>query len=62
MAIDLDRFKVVNDTGGHAVGDEMLRKVAATCRLHVRGSDTVARLGGDEFAIILDNCAAEPGR
>jgi diguanylate cyclase len=59
VAIDLDRFKAVNDTGGHAVGDEMLRKVAEMCRLQVRGSDMVARLGGDEFAIILDNCAAE---
>jgi diguanylate cyclase (GGDEF)-like protein/PAS domain S-box-containing protein len=59
VAIDLDRFKAVNDTGGHAVGDEMLKKVAATCHLQVRSSDTLARLGGDEFAIILDNCTAE---
>jgi diguanylate cyclase (GGDEF)-like protein len=59
VAIDLDRFKVVNDTGGHAIGDEMLKRVAETCRLHVRASDTIARLGGDEFALILDNCTAE---
>jgi diguanylate cyclase (GGDEF)-like protein len=55
----LDRFKAVNDTGGHAVGDEMLKKVADVCRLNVRASDPVARLGGDEFAIILENCSAE---
>jgi diguanylate cyclase len=59
MAIDLDRFKAVNDAAGHAAGDAVLCKVAAACRLTVRSSDIVARLGGDEFAIILDNCAED---
>jgi diguanylate cyclase (GGDEF)-like protein/PAS domain S-box-containing protein len=58
IAIDLDRFKQVNDTGGHAAGDAILCKVAQACRNTVHGSDTVARLGGDEFALILENCAA----
>ena len=52
--LDLDLFKPVNDTHGHAVGDAVLREVAATLRAHVREVDTVARLGGDEFAIIFD--------
>ena len=59
MAIDLDRFKCVNDAAGHAAGDAVLRQVAAVCRGAVRTSDLVARLGGDEFAIILENCGAE---
>jgi diguanylate cyclase (GGDEF)-like protein len=62
IAIDLDKFKFVNDTGGHAAGDAILCKVAEACRSAVRTSDTVARLGGDEFALILENCPADQAR
>lgn len=55
LYLDLDNFKMVNDTLGHDKGDELLKEVSSTLNRSIRGDDTVARLGGDEFAIIINN-------
>ena len=61
LMVDIDHFKRVNDTHGHAVGDQVIKAVALALVDCVRPMDTVARLGGEEFAIILPNCAADFG-
>ncbi|MBE9168287.1 EAL domain-containing protein [Pleurocapsales cyanobacterium LEGE 06147] len=59
LYLDLDQFKIINDTCGHAAGDELLRQVSALFENEVRKTDLVARLGGDEFGILLHCCPME---
>lgn len=59
VMLDLDHFKPINDTAGHAAGDAVLRAVAAAISSCVRTSDLVVRLGGDEFALLLEHCALD---
>jgi diguanylate cyclase (GGDEF)-like protein len=60
--LDLDNFKTINDSFGHATGDALLRTVVDTIRSHVRSTDLVARLGGDEFALLLPETDLEGAR
>jgi len=59
LYVDLDQFKVVNDTCGHSAGDRLLRDVTGVLRQHVRAADTISRLGGDEFGVLVQHCSAE---
>jgi diguanylate cyclase (GGDEF)-like protein/PAS domain S-box-containing protein len=59
LYIDLDQFKVVNDTCGHQAGDRLLRDVTGLLQTRVRASDTIARLGGDEFGVLLEGCTLD---
>ncbi|MEZ5536903.1 MAG: EAL domain-containing protein [Thiolinea sp.] len=62
VSIDLDKFKIVNDSCGHQAGDELLKQVAQIFQRAVRQTDKVARMGGDEFAIFLEGCSLEKAR
>jgi diguanylate cyclase (GGDEF)-like protein/PAS domain S-box-containing protein len=61
LYLDLDQFKVVNDTCGHQAGDRLLKQVTGLLQTRIRASDMIARLGGDEFGVLLQDCAADRG-
>jgi diguanylate cyclase (GGDEF)-like protein len=60
--LDLDQFKVINDTCGHFAGDQLLRRLAALLQARVRQRDTLARLGGDEFGVLMEHCGLPQAR
>lgn len=60
--LDLDQFKIVNDTCGHTAGDELLRQVSALFLAKVRSRDTLGRIGGDEFVVLMEHCEVEQAR
>lgn len=62
MYLDLDQFKIINDTCGHAAGDQLLQQVASLLAQTIKPGDTLARIGGDEFVILLDGVAMREGR
>lgn len=59
LYLDLDQFKLVNDTCGHPAGDQLLKQITGVLQSRVRSGDTLARLGGDEFGILLQNCSLD---
>ena len=60
--LDLDQFKIVNDTAGHLVGDQLLSDIADLLKQSIRSDDHLGRLGGDEFGLIIENCSLDKGK